>query len=246
MHTDGTTNGYHLQVASFEPPCKRRVCGVCGCSLWVEHVAIRPTVCLWRHSHGHGKVGVPFEAVEDTAAQSLVVPGRFAIVVGSLGRSSEALFGSVHVVVHGRQRSWLEQQQQDKGRPSAEKFCTWLRVAARIQMDCFFPPGEWGRGRVMTARGILLTTRVDKPNLKRGLEKWKRAGQGQGGQRGGPSMPGEVGRPGCGGWVGWSGLVAVILASMWIDSNSMMQARDRSTSLVRHNVMAILLSLHST
>lgn len=134
LHTDGTTNCYHLQVAAFESPGEGRVCGVCCSSLWVEHVAIRAAGRLWRHGHGHGEVGVPLEAVEDAAAQSLVVAGRFAIVVGSLGRSSEALFGSVHVVVHGRQGS----SKTEAGRAQSSSARLPVSLLESL-VNCFLP-----------------------------------------------------------------------------------------------------------
>jgi hypothetical protein len=131
--TDGASDCYHLQVAALEPPCKRRVCCVCCCSLWVKHVAVGADSRLWRH--GHGKVGVALEAVEHTTAEAFVVAGRFAIVVGSLGGSAKALFGAVDIVVHGEAGGKARggQNRQGKGgsgAEGAEGSCTLVGVAA--------------------------------------------------------------------------------------------------------------------
>lgn len=92
-HTNGTTDGNHLQVAAFESACQRGIGSVGGSSLDIVDLS----VCsggLW----GNDKIGIPLEAFNHPPPDAFVISRRFAIIVGILRGSSKALLRAVHVV----------------------------------------------------------------------------------------------------------------------------------------------------
>jgi hypothetical protein len=78
-HTDGTTNGNHLQVTALESPLQGRVCGGLGGTFAVEDLAI----CANGTTLGDMRIGVALEGVPDATTHALL--GGFVLAIDGSG-----------------------------------------------------------------------------------------------------------------------------------------------------------------